>query len=266
MNTHEQFADDLLRYALGELDGEARLGVERHLEGCSDCRRELEQLRGDLGLLALSVTGPQPPERARQRLMAAVAEEPRRIQIVQPAQPSTAWWRGLGWAAAFAALVVAALLWHQNSDLRDRVANLDAQSNRQQAELNQQQSELNQAKELMASLTSTDAQHFILVASKAPPQPQGKAIYVRGTGTLVFLANNMPKLPPQKAYELWLIPATGAPIPAGVFKPGPDGNATVIKPPLTPGVEAKTFAITVEPEAGSPGPTSQPIMVAQSGS
>ena len=30
----------------------------------------------------------------------------------------------------------------------------------------------------------------------------------------------MPPLPPQKAYELWLIPAQGAPIPAGVFKPG----------------------------------------------
>ncbi len=38
-------------------------------------------------------------------------------------------------------------------------------------------------------------------------------------GTVVFLANNMPQLPPEKIYELWLIPASGAPIPAGVFRP-----------------------------------------------
>jgi anti-sigma-K factor RskA len=72
----------------------------------------------------------------------------------------------------------------------------------------------------------------------------------------------MAQLPASKIYELWLIPKTGAPIPAGLFRPEADGSATVIKPPLPTGVEAKTFAITVEPLVGSSAPTSQPIMAA----
>jgi hypothetical protein len=37
--------------------------------------------------------------------------------------------------------------------------------------------------------------------------------------------------------------------------------AAVVKPTLPASVEAKTFAITVEPKEGSAAPTSQPIMV-----
>jgi anti-sigma-K factor RskA len=99
------------------------------------------------------------------------------------------------------------------------------------------------------------------VAAKAPPQPQGKAFYLRNRNSLVFLANNMPALPPQKAYELWLIPVSGNPIPAGVFKPDSHGSATVVNPPLPAGAEAKAFAITVENEAGSQAPTSPVLMV-----
>ena len=95
-----------------------------------------------------------------------------------------------------------------------------------------------------------------VVKTNTPPQPQGKAFYVRDRSSLIFLASNFPALPPQKAYELWLIPAQGgAPIPAGVFKPDAHGHATVINPPLPPRVEAKAFAITIEPESGSSVPT-----------
>jgi len=256
MNVHEQFAEDLSLYALEALSSEERQAVERHMEECSLCRRELERLRGDMTLLALSVSGPNPPFRSRERLMAAIAKEPRRAQV-RP-QKATAWWTAVQWAAAVAAVVTIALLWNQNSDLRRRVASLEANSA-------EQQTQLMQAKELIASLTSAEAEHFILVASNTPPQPQGKAIYVRSSGTLVFLASNMPQLPLQKTYELWLIPASGAPIPAGLFRPDLHGSATVIKPPLPLGIEAKTFAITIEPAAGSSAPTSQPIMVGTQG-
>lgn len=252
MSVHEQFADDLALYALGALSGEERLALEQHFEGCSACHQEMERLRGDLALLALSVSGPEPPARSRARLMAAIAKEPRQSRI--PAAQRSAWWSALRWAAAAVVVVVAALLLRQNADQRRRITSLESDANRQQQQLVQ-------AKQLLATLTSTDAEHFTLVAGNVPPQPQGKAIYVRGSGTLVFLASNMPALPPEKIYELWLIPAKGAPIPAGIFRPDPHGSAAVIKPPLAEGLEAKTFAITVEPAAGSAAPTSTPIMV-----
>jgi len=251
MSVHEQFADDLSLYALGALQGEERLAVEKHLEDCPDCRRELAQLQGDLALLALSASGPKPPLRSRERLMAAIAQEPHRMPV-RLAKWKT-WWTALEWAAAAATVVVITLLLRQNTDLRQRVAALEANSTGQQKQLLQ-------AEELIATLTSADAVHFTLVAGKTSPQPQGKAIYLRSTGTLVFLASNMPELPPQKIYELWLIPTSGAPIPAGLFRPDTHGSAALIKPPLPTGVAAKTFAITVEPGAGSAAPTSTPIM------
>jgi anti-sigma-K factor RskA len=257
MNAHEQFTDDLPLYALGALEGEERLLIERHLEDCSACRRELERLRGDAALLALSASGSKPPTRSRQRLMAAIAKEPRYVpQLHSPKRGLP--WAALAWMAAAAAVVIVGVLVHQNATLRRRIAEIETN-------LQKQDQQMFEAKQLLATLTSPDAEHFTLVAGKVPPQPQGKAIYVRSSGVLVFLASNMPAIPAQKAYELWLIPTRGAPIPAGLFKPDARGTAVVVKPPLPTGVEAKTFAITIEPEAGSSAPTSQPIMVGVGG-
>jgi anti-sigma-K factor RskA len=116
-----------------------------------------------------------------------------------------------------------------------------------------------------APILEPEAQRVTLVAAKTPPQPQGKAFYLRNRNSLVFLANNMPPLPQQKAYELWLIPKSGSPIPAGVFRPDANGSATVVNPPLPAGVEAKAFAITVEKDTGSPVPTSPILMMGAAG-
>jgi anti-sigma-K factor RskA len=256
MSMHEQLSDDLSLYALGALEGEERAAVDKHLAECPKCRQEVERLRGDLALLALSVSGTKPPLRSRQRLMAAVAKEPRQIRPGRVQSRNRL--RAFEWGVAAAAIILVSLLAHQNGDLRRLISDLEVRSAAEQQRAVQ-------AEELLAVLNSVDAQHFTLVAHKIPPQPEGKAIYQRKTGTLVFLASNMPQLPPLKTYEVWLIPASGAPIPAGLFKPDAHGGATIIKPPLPPGVEAKTFAITIEPENGSAAPTSQPIMVGAPG-
>jgi anti-sigma-K factor RskA len=251
MSVHEQYAEDLALYALGSLEGDKRLALENHLNECPACREDLEKLRGDAAWLAFSISSSRPPVHARQRLMSAVAKEPKRHAV--PARRFT-WFKAFEWAVATAAALLVLFFARQNRDLRQQISTLQANSFGQQQRLLQ-------AKELIASLTSSEAQHFTLVASKTPPPAEGKTIYIRNSGTVIFLASNMPQLPPQKTYELWLIPTTGAPIPAGLFKPDEHGNATVVKPPLPAGVEAKAFAITVEPEAGSPAPTTTPIMV-----
>ena len=160
----------------------------------------------------------------------------------------------MGWVAAAAAIVIAAILWRTDASLSRRMANL-------QKEFNEQQTELQRAQEVTATLTATDALRVTIIPPRAAVQPQGRAIYVPSRSSLIFLANNMPALPARRAYELWIIPTSGSPIPAGVFKPDPHGNATVVNSRLPQGVEGKTFAITVEPDTGSQLPTSTPIML-----
>jgi anti-sigma-K factor RskA len=251
MTSHEQFAEDLALYALGSLSAdEERLALERHLETCSSCRLELEQLRGDMGLLSLSTVGPKPPERARRRLMAAIASEPR--QTVPQRRPL---WRLAPWAVAATLAIVACVLWREDASLRRQMGSL-------QVSFYEQHQELTRAREVVATLVAPESQQVTLVAAKTPPQAHGKAFYRRASGSLIFLASNLPPLPPEKIYELWLIPTSGSPVAAGLFRPDTHGGAAVVNPPLSPGLEAKTFAVTLEPATGShEAPRGQPVIV-----
>lgn len=255
MSVHEQFAEDLALHALGSLQGNELVALQTHLQSCADCRSELELLRGDMALLAMSTAGSAPPRHARQRLLDAVAREPRHIASPVPARRG--FWTLAPWFATAAAAVMIVLLLRQNSELRASVGAL-------QSLFADQQAQLDQAKAVVDTITASESQQVTLVAAKTPPQPQGKTFYLRNKGSLIFLANNMPNLPLQKVYELWLIPTSGAPIPAGVFKPNAHGSATVVNPPLPVGVEAKAFAITIEPDTGSTTPT-MPIVMLGSG-
>jgi hypothetical protein len=133
----------------------------------------------------------------------------------------------------------------------------------QRAEFTDQRSRLEQANEVLATLLDPDAKKIELVAAGNKPQPRGKAIYQRRNRNLIFFASNLPPLPAEKIYELWLFPADGrAPIAAGLFKPDARGSATVVNPPLPPDVEAKNFAVTLEPESGShETPRGTPVIV-----
>lgn len=243
MSAHEQFAEDLALHALGVLQGDERATLEKHLDSCAPCRQELANLRGDMALMAIATSGPKPPQRARQRLLDAIAKEPRAAAGTSRASRFN-WWAALGWAATAAMLLVVIQLRRENYFLRESVSTLAALTG-------QQTIELANAKRVVDTLTAPESQTVVLAASKTPPQPQGKAFYLRNRSGLVFVANNLAPLPPDKIYELWLIPTSGAPIAAGLFKPDAKGNATVVNPPGLPaGVEAKTFAVTLESASG----------------
>jgi len=250
MSVHEQYEEDLALYAMGALLGDERAAVEKHLAECADCRRELELLRGDMALLAYSTAHSAPPRRSRERLMAAAGKEPGG----KAARARRSWWAAVPWVAAAAMTILAVLLMRQNGGLQEKLADLGDRAA-------EQQSQLEQAREVVATLTATDALRVTLVTAKTLPQPQGKAIYVRDRGSLIFLASNFKAVPSGKAYELWLIPTKGNPIAAGVFEPDTHGSATVVNPPLPHGVQAKAFAITIETQAGSTAPTSPILML-----
>lgn len=253
MSVHGRFAEDLALHALGMLGGDEQVELETHLRDCADCRQELDQLRGDAALLALAASSPAPPQRARGRLMNALAREPR-ISLEQSGVRRIPWWSHVGWIAAATVIVIALILWRTDANLNKRMASL-------QKEFSAQQSDLQQAQEVVATLTATDALRVTIIPPRAAAQPQGRAIYASSQARLIFLANNMPALPARRAYELWVIPRSGSPIPVGVFKPDAHGNVTVVNSHLPQGLGTKTFAITVEPETGSQIPTSTPIML-----
>lgn len=260
MKTHEQFADDLALYALNDLTGKDLQELEQHLETCAACRRELQALRGDLGLLGLGSGGPQPPARSKERLMRAIAAEPRGLSApvpVQAPEPKRSLWASLIPAfAALALLLVAVGLWHNNGRLKNQIAELTGRNQDQTTQLDQLHEEL-------AMLTSPDAVHVSLNPQKAARQPSGTAIYNPARKRMMFMASNLAPVPEGKAYELWVIPAKGAPVAAGVFKPDEHGNAMMMDHPMPENVIAKAFAITIENESGSDKPTSPIVLMGE---
>lgn len=258
MKTHEQFADDLALYALNELTGSDRQEFEQHVETCASCRRELQGLRNDLGLLALSASGPRPPARSKDRLMRAVAAEPRGTST-PVAEKSARREFGWAWAPALAALALlfaVGNLWRENGQLHDELARLHGL-------YQDTASQLASAEQRLRLLSAPDAVQVSLSPQTEPRKPHATAIYSPSMKRCMLVAGNLAPLPPGKAYELWLIPMEGAPMPAGMFKPDEHGNAMMMDHAMPEGVVAKAFAVTLEDEAGSDKPTSPILIVGQ---
>jgi len=255
MKAHEQFAEDLALYALDELSRADRQQMEEHLQTCAACRRELYAMRADLALLGLSASGPQPPARSKDRLMRAIASEPRGVSAPEPAPaPKRSLWAILVPILALLGMFLVTIgLWRSNGSLKDQIAELGNRNQDQTAQLERMNQELR-------LLTAPDAVHVSLTPQKSPRQPSGTAIFSPSQKRMMLMASNLAPVPEGKAYELWVIPASGAPVPAGVFKPDDHGNAILMDHKMPEGVTAKAFAITVEKEEGSDKPTS-PILL-----
>ena len=192
--------------------------------------------------------------------MRAIAAEPRGVSAPEPSRAAARagiWSILLPALAALGMLLVALALWRTNGRLKDEIAELGNRNQDQTAQLER----MNQQLRL---LTAPDAVHVSLNPQKAPRQPNGTAIYSPSQKRMMFMASNLAAPPKGKAYELWIIPASGAPVPAGVFKPDEHGYAVMMDHRMPEGVAAKAFAVTVEDEAGSDKPTS-PILLMGAG-
>jgi hypothetical protein len=270
MNGHPQYAEALALYAMNALDDPQDLAaLQAHLGTCGDCRRELEALRADTALLALSATGPQPPVRSRERFLNAIAAEPRmERRTPKPYVVGRLRSRWLSYAPIAVLLMLAIFSLLLGRDLRNTRFNLrmvHAQIRQMQEQIAQQNVALADARKVSDLLHADDAWPLTLVGVKTPPQPQMKMLYSREKGSLLLMASNTPVLPDDKIYELWLLPMDGsAPMPAGWFKPDAKGNGMIFHMLASAGIDAKGFAVTIEPTGGSTTPT-MPIKFAPAG-
>ena len=269
MNAHPQFAESLALYAMGALDNLQDLAaLQAHLGTCGDCRRELEALRADTALLALSATGPQPPARSRQRLLTAIAAEPR-IERRRPQRYALGrlrphWFNLAPTLVMLILAVFSILLWRDLRNTRRTLRHQHAEMEQLQAELTTKNAELEEAKMVRDLLHAPDAQPLTLVKSKTPPQPQIKTVYSKQQGALLLMASNLTPLPENKIYQVWLLPADGgAPMSAGWFKPDSKGNGMMFHK-MSSGLSAKGFAVTIENAGGSQTPT-MPIVMEPAG-
>lgn len=257
--------DDLVLHAMQAFSNLEAEPLRYHLSGCAECRGRLSVINGDLALVSLSVARKPVPEGARhrffERLSTTSGVRPAVVPIDSTPERRTPI---LPWLAAAALLLLSAGLGFQVMRLNDRLrieSNRAAQLDAANADLTAKNAG---AHHLLQLMTAPHAQHAVLTAASSRPIPMGRAVYLAESGALVFQGSNLARLPENKTYELWLIPANGhPPMPAGMFKPDAMGYASVMMPPLPKGVMAKAFGVTVEKAGGADTPT-MPILLAGS--
>lgn len=223
-------------YVLGVLEPDQSEQIDAHLrESCEHCRMKLHEARRVAAAMAGMADQVQPPASLRRRVLASVA----------PPKRSRTWVAVAALAAAcIASLAFAIWLGQENHTVRDQLASVRAERN-----------DLRSALELM-SRPETRAVQF----GNLENAPRGR-VFVSGTGGVVFVGTRLPALPENKTFELWVVPAKGAPQPAGVFRPSSTGEAVDIASANVNASGAAAIAVSVEPLAGSNAPTTKPFLI-----
>ena len=260
MNGHPIPEENFDLYALGVLEGEEKQALESHVAACPTCGRELEEARERIALLALSLPPQAPPARVKAQLLQRIAEAQRQARAVrhgaEPAKPAAArWysWSPVSASLAAACAVAAIVLWIGNHRLDQQIQQLRDQVAQQAAQQEQDRSILN-------LITVNDTASVNLAPTPDAPTGQGRVFYNARLG-LVFYSGALPVTAADKTYQLWLVPANGNPISAGIFQPGNAGASSSLTASVPVGTQAKAFAVTIEPAGGKPQPTGPKVLI-----
>ncbi|MBV9301035.1 MAG: anti-sigma factor [Acidobacteriaceae bacterium] len=223
-------------YVLNALDRDDAFQIDAHLEDdCAHCQEGIRAALQTTAALSVLADPAEPTKDLRRRTLSSI----------KPPARSRPWLVAIaGLSAACAALVVFSL-WSATrmQQMRDQVSVLRGERN-----------ELRSAIELLTRSDTRTVQF-----GQTEETPHGRVL-ISSTGGVVFVGMQLPALDRDKRFELWLIPAKGAPEPAGMFRPNTSGESVHIS---SVPAERSTMAVavTIEPWAGSPAPTTKPFLV-----
>lgn len=230
--SHERFQDLKESYALGALSEDERREVEEYLRENPSEQTEIEELTSVASLLALAPEEHEPPERLRKNLLRRIRAESEGAPSESSARTTGSWLSRLfgprAAAAGAAAIALAALL----------IWNVTLQT------------EVRELRDFQMSA-------YELQGSGEASGTQGQIVNLDGKRAML-VATDLPELPEGQTYEMWTIDEE-EPESCGLFDSSEGPSVEAIDQSLT---GAETFAITVEPEGGSPQPTSDPIVTA----
>ncbi|KZB85802.1 anti-sigma factor [Amycolatopsis regifaucium] len=223
-------------YALDAVPEEEAAAFKRHLRGCSACRQEVRELRETAARLG-SALAAAPPPRLREATLAQAARTrqwPPLVAAVRRAEPvkkpsvRIALW---GAAAAAAVALVFGLLTTNTEPGPDPAQKRLASVN--------------------SVLTAPDASTV-----KGAERDGTTVVTSRSHGKVVVLAGDLPPLAPGKAYQVWLIGASGVHSAGLLDSDGPHRTRPVLAE-LPGGIDR--VGITVEPAGGSRMPSTPAV-------
>jgi len=265
LRDHLVIVAQLPDFVLGKLDETSLRRVDRHLETCSTCRRELANAMDVLGSLAMTpppavwvrgailqrataehraavqqdiepsigIAGPNAPGEIGQRLVSATSR--RRFM---PSRSSVPRWALVASAAIF--LVSGSVIW--GYEQRNSSAVMHLQDNPISALVS----------DSVAAYPLDDSDLPVSATGVLFAEPQGHEVYL--------IANGLPALPSDQRYQVWLFTTDDQQQTAGLVTVGADGDLRAFLETPAPFAHYVGVALTAEPESGSAVPTSDLVL------
>jgi len=145
--------------------------------------------------------------------------------------------------------------------LQDQIASLNLRLAQEQTSHTKLLAVHHQLLDALALINLPDSRQLVF-GTTAPEPPRGR-VWVHPQRGVVLLASRLPAAPAGKIYEMWIVPKSGAPIPAGLFNSNERSEATHLFAQPVDLAAAAAVAVTLESEAGAPAPTSTPVIAAK---
>jgi anti-sigma-K factor RskA len=259
--------DLAIAYLLGSLSPAERSAFEARLATDPEGRAELAAFRATLDTLGHGVPQVEPPARLRARVLEAIGTPPGSAtsDAAPVAPPAGSPWGA--WLLVAASLVAAVGMGAYALQLRRAVVALEVDLARAIGALDDARSRLAGAEQGMQSaqvslavLTAPDIVRVDLAGQTIAEAARGRAFWSRATG-VVFVATGVPEAPRGTTYQLWLVPASGAPVSAGIAVPDATGRLTIVTETRPDVAAPAAFAVTREPAGGVPAPTGDKYLV-----
>ncbi len=277
---HEQALQGLEALALDALDADERVAVLAHVAGCSICQQEVHSLQLTVSTLAYGVK-PVPMsnaqrDRIRARLAGRVAADRTHPPEVHPSANSVIlvphpehaahagrhWFETpASWVAMAATLVAAVSLatLYQVTKERDNIQRAYQFTQGRTSQVDSLRAAVDDRDRLIANLTGPQVAVMTLT-SDGVRAPWARMFWDQSANQWTFVAHNLPAPKSGRTYQLWLVTAKDK-INAGIFSPDAKGDAVVRATYNLPKDALAAVAVTDEPSAGSPQPTTTPIIV-----
>jgi anti-sigma-K factor RskA len=275
----EQLRELASLHALGVLSDEERAELAKAVAGDAELAAEVRQLEDTGGALGGVVAQVDPPARLRARVLAVAGIEaddasgapavavPGRGGVDAPVGVRRGSGALPGWLAAAAALVLASGLGLWALQLRTSLEDMNARVERAEAEVVRIQRTIGEAQEQTRILQAQNSVLFapdtlrVDLAGEGPAQGSKARAFMSRRSGVAFAADQLPALPADKVYQLWVVPQNAAPVSAGLLAPDASGHASLFFP-MPPEVTApQALAVTVEPAGGVPAPTGSPVLL-----
>ena len=251
----DQCEELLPDYLLRALEPEALRMVTEHLGTCERCSAQLAAYEAVLDHLGHTVPQHEPPAELRSRLLAAALEGP----ALTPTAPELIRRRQQSGRPRWAWLLTAA-----NVVLCLGVGWWTWQVQREAALVHQRwqdvQRQLAMQRQAFTLITAPEARPVVLRSDKADSRARGLLLLSPDDPHAVLIVEELPPLPRDRAYQVWLGWGDRQRDNGGVFRVDEQGFGLLSITAPRPFTTYQRVGITEEPAGGSPGPTTPRVI------